>query len=66
MTRHICLLFGTALLAMNLSAQVTSEILGTVRDASDALLPDAQVTVKQLESECRPRDGSGAKLPSVG
>src|SRR5258706_7944115 len=51
MTREICVLIGTALFAANLSAQVTSsDILGTVRDASDAVVPDAQVTVKQLET----------------
>ena len=51
MKGRILVLFGTALFATSLSAQVTSsDILGTVRDASDAVVPDAQVTVKQIET----------------
>lgn len=51
MTRQTSILLGPALLAVKLLAQVTSsDILGTVRDTSDAVVPDAQIAVRQMET----------------
>lgn len=44
-------MLGSLLLAGNLSAQVTSgELLGSVRDASGAVIVDANVTAKNLDT----------------
>jgi hypothetical protein len=61
------MLLGTALLAVKLLAQVTSsDILGTVCDASDAVLPDAHVAVKQIEKNAIREEVYRSNAPTTG
>src|SRR5436190_21064889 len=60
--RILCLLMVGTILPVQLAAQVTGTITGTVRDASGAVIPTAVVTAKQTQtslSRSVTTDGTG-------